>query len=78
GNSGFRVAITLEMPDGPASFSRKGPYLYLTSSECYWLTPAEIMGLQAWELHESLGPEQRGEAANLRLMAELQTAARSG
>ncbi|WP_027595055.1 DEAD/DEAH box helicase [Pseudomonas sp. LAIL14HWK12:I7] len=78
GNSGFRVAITLEMPDGAASFTRKGPYLYLTSSECYWLTPAEMMGLQAWERHEALAPEQRGEAANLRLMAELQTAARSG
>lgn len=78
GNSGFRVAITLEMPDGAASFTRKGPYLFLTSSECYWLTPAEMMGLQAWERHEALLPEQRGEAANLRLMAELQTAARSG
>lgn len=78
GNSGFRVAITLEMPDGAASFTRKGPYLLLTSSECYWLTPAEMMGLQAWERHEALLPEQRGEAANLRLMAELQTAARSG
>lgn len=78
GNSGFRVAITLEMPDGAASFTRKGPYLCLTSSECYWLTPAEMMGLQAWERHEALAPEQRGEAANLRLMAELQTAARSG
>lgn len=78
GNSGFRVAITLEMPDGAASFTRKGPYLFLTSSECYWLTPAEMMGLKAWERHEALLPEQRGEAANLRLMAELQTAARSG
>ncbi len=78
GNSGFRVVITLEMPDGAASFTRKGPYLYLTSSEWYWLTPAEMMGLQAWERHEALLPEQRGEAANLRLMAELQTAARSG
>lgn len=78
GNSGFRVAITLEMPDGAASFTRKGPYLFLTSSECYWLTPAEMMGLQAWERHEALLPEQRSEAANLRLMAELQTAARSG
>lgn len=36
------------------------------------------MGLMAWEKHETLAAEQRGEAANLRLMAELQTAARSG
>lgn len=78
GNSGFRVGINVEMPDGAAAFSRKGPYLCLTSTESYWLTPAELMGLMAWERHESLAGEQRGEAANLRLMAELQTAARSG
>lgn len=78
GNSGFRVGINVEMPDGAAAFSRKGPYLCLTSTESYWLTPAELMGLMAWERHESLAAEQRGEAANLRLMAELQTAARSG
>jgi SNF2 family DNA or RNA helicase len=78
GNSSFRVALSVEMPEGVTPFSRKGPYLYLTSTECYWLTPAEVMGLMAWERHESLAPEQRGEAANLRLMAEIQTAARSG
>ncbi|MGQ9951336.1 DEAD/DEAH box helicase [Pseudomonas aeruginosa] len=78
GNSSFRVGVTVEMSEGVAPFNRKGPYLYLTSTECYWLTPAELMGLMAWERHVSLAPEQRGEAANLRLMAELQTAARSG
>ena len=78
GNSNFRVALSVEMPEGVTPFTRKGPYLYLTSTECYWLRPAEVMGLMAWERHESLAPEQRGEAANLRLMAEIQTAARSG
>lgn len=78
GNSGFRVAITAKMPEGEAPFTRKGPFLYLGSQERYWLTPAELMGLMAWEEHETLAAEQRGEAANLRLMAELQTAARSG
>lgn len=80
GNSSFRVSLMVQMPDGstPTPFQRKGPYLYLTSSEYYWLKPSELMGLQAYEHHCSLLPEQRGEAANLRLMAELQTAARSG
>lgn len=78
GNSSFRVGITVEMSEGVAAFNRKGPYLYLTSTECYWLTPAELMGMMAWERHESMAPKLRGEAANLRLMAELQTAARSG
>lgn len=78
GNSGFRVGLAVEVAEGLTPFSRKGPYLCLTSTERYWLTPAELMGLMAWEKHESLEPAQRGEAANLRLMAELQTAARSG
>lgn len=78
GNSAFRVGIAVEVAEGVTPFSRKGPYLYLTSTERYWLTPAELMGLMAWEKHESLEPAQRGEADNLRLMAELQTAARSG
>jgi len=78
GNSAFRVGVAVEVAEGVTPFSRKGPYLYLTSTERYWLTPAELMGLMAWEQHESLDPAQRGEAANLRLMAELQTAARSG
>jgi hypothetical protein len=80
GNSSFRVSLMVQMPgdSSPIPFQRKGPYLYLTSSEHYWLTPAELMGLQAWDQHESLAPQGRGEAANLRLMAELQTAARSG
>lgn len=78
GNSSFRVALSLKMPDGEVPFKRKGPLLYLTSTEMYRLTPAELMGLLAWEHHQNLKPEQRCEAANLRLMAELQTAARSG
>ena len=78
GHSGFRVSISAQMPDGVVPFSRKGPFLYLTSTENYLLTPAELMGIAAWEYHENLVPEQRNEAENLRLMAKLQTAARSG
>lgn len=78
GHSGFRVSISAQMPDGVVPFSRKGPFLYFTSTENYLLTPAELMGLTAWEYHENLVPEQRNEAENLRLMARLQTAARSG
>lgn len=79
-NSSFRVSLSVVMPgeSSPVPFNRKGPYVFLTSQEYYWLTPAELMGLQAWDLHESLAAESRGAAANLRLIAELQTAARSG
>lgn len=78
GHSGFRVELRASLPDGEAPFRRKGPLLQMTSTEFYRLIPAELMGLEAWEHHQDLAPESRSEAANLRLMAELQTAARSG
>lgn len=78
GTSGFRLNISAQMPDGVAPFTRKGPFLFLSSQEIYWLTPAELMGLMAWEQHASLPAEHKGETANLRLIAELQTAMRSG
>lgn len=78
GHSSFAVDLSADTPDGPAPLTRKGPCLYLGSSEVYRLAPAELVGLHAVERHAALSPEQRGEGANLRLMAELQTAARSG
>lgn len=78
GNSGFHVDLTVLSDSAEVPFTRKGPLLFLTSTESYRLTPAELMGLMAWERHQNLHPQKRGEAANLRMMAELQTAARSG
>jgi ABC-type transporter Mla MlaB component len=78
GNSGFRIDLAVLSESVEVPFTRKGPLLFLTSTESYRLTPAELMGLMAWERHQNLLTEQRGEAANLRMMAELQTAARSG
>ncbi|MGE3541757.1 MAG: DEAD/DEAH box helicase [Candidatus Tectimicrobiota bacterium] len=78
GHSSFRVTLSAHMDEGAVPFTRKGPLLSLTSTEAYRLTPAELMGLMAWDTHQHLAPAHRGEAANLRLMAELQTAARSG
>ena len=65
GHSSFRVSISADMPEGTAPFNRKGPFLYLTSTESYLLTPAELMGLTAWEYHEQLLPEQRNEAETI-------------
>ncbi|HBP6666462.1 TPA: DEAD/DEAH box helicase [Pseudomonas aeruginosa] len=78
GHSSFRVDLAIQSEAGEVPFTRKGPLLFLTSTECYRLPPAELMGLMAWEHHQNLPVQQRGEASNLRLMAELQTAARSG
>lgn len=78
GQSGFRVELKALLKEGQVPFSRKGPFLRISSQELYRLTPAELMGLEAWEYHTNLVPDLRGEAANLRLMAYLQTASRSG
>lgn len=78
GNSGFRVNATAIVEDQNIPFTRKGPLLFLTSTERYRLTPSELFALKALEHHQQLPPENRGEGANLRLMAELQTAQRNG
>ena len=78
GNSGFRVEVLLQHDNRTVPFMRKGPLVRLSVSDTLRLSPAELMGLMAWEHHQGLDPGQRGEAANLRLMAALQTAARSG
>ncbi|ERS84161.1 hypothetical protein Q667_18215 [Marinobacter sp. C1S70] len=78
GNSGFRVNVTAMIDGQSAPFSRKGPFLNLTSTETYRLTSPELFALEAWEHHQHLPPDDRGEGANLRLMAELQTAQRNG
>lgn len=78
GNSGFRVEAAVAIEGQSAPYTRKGPFLYLTSTEAYRLTAPELFALKALEHHTQLSPESRGEGANLRLMAELQTAQRNG
>ena len=76
--SGFRVQIDAVVDGRELPFQRKGPELTLGGSENYRLRPAELLALEALEHHQSLPPEKRDEAENLRLMAVLQTARRSG
>lgn len=78
GNSGFRVGAMAMLDGQTVPFTREGPLLFLTSTEVYRLTQAELFALSALEYHQRLIPEERGEGANLRLMAELQTAQRNG
>nr|WP_284047513.1 DEAD/DEAH box helicase [Guyparkeria hydrothermalis] len=77
-NSAFRVNLFAAFPEGRAPFERVGPLLRFGPSEAYRLNPGELLGVQSWEAHRDLEPGERGEAANLRLMAELQVAQRSG
>lgn len=80
GSTTFKILLSVKMPDGTEifNFERKGPYLFWADDEYHRLTVADLKGLQAWELHNSLEPEQKSETANLRLIAELQAAKREG
>ncbi|MEQ3694658.1 MAG: DEAD/DEAH box helicase [Thalassolituus sp.] len=55
----------------------KGPILSVGVNS-YRLSPAQLIGLKAVADHQTLQPSERGEAENLRLMARLQLAKRSG
>lgn len=59
-------------------FDIKGPYIYLGGSQHYRLSPPELSALSALVDHTNLTPNETGEAANLRLIAQLQAARRSG
>ena len=78
GLSSFAVQLIAKLGNENIPFKRKGPFIYLTSTECYRLSPPDLMGLSAVETHDLLTDDARGEAANIRLMAALQLAVRSG
>jgi SNF2 family DNA or RNA helicase len=73
----FSVQIDAVLDGEEYPFQRKGPYISL-GEKFYRLTPAELLALQALDNHQALPPESRNESENLRLMALLQTAQRSG
>lgn len=77
-SSSFAVDISINKDGQPIPFRVRGAILQITSSELYRLTPAELVAFEASEHHSELSPDDKGEAANLRLIAELQTAQRSG
>ncbi len=76
--SSFNVQAYAVVAGEEYPFQRKGPYITLGGTEFFRLRPAELIALTALEHHQSLLPEGRNEAENLRLMALLQTAKRSG
>ncbi|NVK41170.1 MAG: DEAD/DEAH box helicase [Oceanospirillaceae bacterium] len=76
--SSYKVQVFVEIGGDEYPFQRKGPYLTLGSNQFYRLRPSELLALSALEQHQGLNPEQHDESENLRLMALLQTAQRSG
>jgi SNF2 family DNA or RNA helicase len=73
----FSVQIDAVLDGEEYPFQRKGAYISL-GEKFYRLTLAELIALQALDNHQALPPESRNESENLRLMALLQTAQRSG
>lgn len=76
--SSFGVQIDAVLNGEEYPFQRKGPYITLGGDKFYRLTSAELLAIQALENHQALPHESRNESENLRLMALLQTAQRSG
>lgn len=76
--SNFRVDLSARIDNETVPIKRKGPYLVLGSEESYRLTPAELFAIEALEQHKALSANDKNEAANLKLVAELQTAKSSG
>lgn len=77
-HSNFKPFLQVDLPDGQYPYQRKGPVFSISSTERFLLTPAQLLALEAFDHYLALSPDERGEAANLRLVASLQTAQRSG
>ncbi|SFG68492.1 DEAD/DEAH box helicase [Neptunomonas qingdaonensis] len=78
GKSSFKVNLSAFYNEKNEPFRRKGPFIYFGTKKIYRLTSSELMGITAVENHQSLPVEERGTTANLRMMALLQMAERSG
>jgi SNF2 family DNA or RNA helicase len=76
--SSFKVLMFVIVDGQERPFQRKGPFVSLGTKLSYRLTPPELLAIEAIEHHQQLPPEAMGETENLRLMALLQTAKRSG
>lgn len=76
--SSFKVRLFARVDGQEYPLQRKGPYLSLGGGQDYRLLPSEFLALTAIEKHEALAFEDISEGDNLRLMAILQTAKRSG
>ena len=77
-NSGFKVHVSADVDGRQIPFETKGALLRISSTDQYRLTTGELFAFQSLAHHQSLSADDKGESANLQLIAELQTAKRSG
>jgi len=75
--SNFQVRLQIKLNEQNHPFKIKGPLLYLGSSP-FRLSSEQLLAFQALEQHKQLSSEQKTAEQNLRLMAVLQAAVRSG
>jgi len=78
GGGAFRIDLNIQKEDKSLPFSFKGPILRVSDNETYLLDPPQLLALESLKQHANMSSTQRSEAADLRLLAKLQTAQRSG
>lgn len=75
---GFKVSAFVLIDGESYPINRKGPILSNTSTDKYTLTPAQLLALDAIDIHTAMSADDKGESSNLRLIATLQQAKRDG
>jgi len=78
GGGAFRIDLAIQKEDKSLPFSFKGPIMRVSDNEKYLLDPPQLLALESIKQHTDMSTAQRNEAADLRLLAKLQTAQRSG
>ena len=76
----FTVSVSVQLPGGDIipHYRLSGPFLALTESEMYRLSPAEFKALSAISDHQKLAPDKKGEYENNWLIFQLQLAQKAG
>lgn len=80
GQAAFSVALDAHLNDGSIKSNIKlfGPFLKISETEIFRLTPAEWRAIDAIDKHLSLESEQRSEYENNWLLFQLQTSKKLG
>ncbi len=76
----FTLSLKLILSDGYelSNYSLNGPFLKVSETEIFRLTPAEFKALNAVQQHNDLSPRDRGEYENNWLIFQLQLAKKAG
>ncbi|MCC1498123.1 DEAD/DEAH box helicase [Alcanivorax sp. 1008] len=73
----FTVRADVVLAGQSYPFRRRGPFIEV-GQNTYTLSSSQLLALEAIDIHRNSAPEERDEGSNLRLVATLQAAKRSG